>query len=90
MRKVVFINFEDMKSSLNQGENFLLESSCVTILDSARNIRAEYNIGPQGQVWEEQGEAIKSLPPKGYFRVTNLYVDPSTGKMVVKYDDTPA
>ncbi|KAF0138177.1 MAG: hypothetical protein FD153_1484 [Rhodospirillaceae bacterium] len=33
---------------------------------------------------------IVSTPPTGKYKVTNIYVDPTTGKAVVKYDDTPA
>ena len=29
-----------------------------------------------------------SVPPQGFYKVTNLYVD-SNGKLVVDYDDTP-
>lgn len=32
---------------------------------------------------------IASQPPSGKYKVTNLYVDPVTGKLVVEYDDTP-
>jgi hypothetical protein len=28
-----------------------------------------------------------STPPEGYYKVTNLYVDPSNGKLVIEYDD---
>jgi len=30
---------------------------------------------------------IASDPPVGYCFVTNLYVDPETGKLIVEYDD---
>jgi len=30
-----------------------------------------------------------SSPPVGMCRVTNIYVDPETGKFVVLYDNTP-
>jgi len=33
--------------------------------------------------------AIKSDPPSGKYRVLNLFVDPSSGKLTVQYDDTP-
>jgi hypothetical protein len=32
---------------------------------------------------------IPSLPPTGLCAVTNLYVDPETGKLVVEYQDIP-
>ena len=32
---------------------------------------------------------IVSTPPSGKYKVVNIYVDPTTGKAVVKYDDTP-
>jgi len=54
--------------------------------------------GTKGQVLTAQGAgadpvwsaAFTSSPPSGMCRVTNLYVDPATGKLVVEYDDTPA
>ncbi len=33
---------------------------------------------------------VPSNPPSGHFKVTNLYVDAATGKLVVEWDDTPA
>jgi len=30
-----------------------------------------------------------SSPPSGYFKVTNIYVNPDNGKLVITYDDTP-
>ena len=38
----------------------------------------------------EDDMTIISNPPSGHFRITNLYVDSSTGKTVVEYDNTPA
>jgi len=32
---------------------------------------------------------LQSSPPPGHYKVTNLYVDPATGKLVVQYDTTP-
>ena len=34
-------------------------------------------------------KALQIKPPLGAFRVTNLYVDPITKKLVVEYDDEP-
>ena len=28
-------------------------------------------------------------PPEGKCKITKLYVDPSTGKLAIEYDDTP-
>ena len=30
---------------------------------------------------------ISSIPPEGTFKVTNIYVDPSTGRLTVQYDN---
>ena len=38
---------------------------------------------------EQTTAGMVSKPPSGKCRVTNLYVDPSTGKVVVEYEDTP-
>jgi len=32
---------------------------------------------------------VASAPPPGKCKVTNIYVDPDTGKLVIKYDDAP-
>ena len=32
---------------------------------------------------------VTSNPPSGKYKVTNIYVDPVTGKLTVQYDDTP-
>ena len=32
---------------------------------------------------------VETNPPAGKYRVTNLYVDPVTGRLEVEYDDTP-
>lgn len=40
-------------------------------------------------VAEMPDDVILSQPPSGKCKVTGLYVDPATGKFVVKYDDTP-
>jgi len=32
---------------------------------------------------------VNTSPPTDKYRVTNLYVDPTTGRLVVEYDDTP-
>ena len=41
---------------------------------------------------EEVKEAggLDSAPPIGKYTVTNLFVEPSTGRLTVEYDDTPA
>jgi len=33
-----------------------------------------------------QGEPL-SVPPEGYYRVTNIYVRPQGTKLIVEYDD---
>jgi len=40
-----------------------------------------------GEVTEVTG--IETTPPTGKYRVTNLFVDPDTGRFTVEYDDTP-
>jgi hypothetical protein len=35
------------------------------------------------------GEGIASVPPTGYFKVVNMYVNPGTGKLTIEYDNTP-
>lgn len=42
-----------------------------------------------GIVVDDDEAGLRSCPPAGCFRVVNLYVQPSTGKLIVEYDDTP-
>ena len=56
---------------------------------------------PQAWHWEEASSPTVGLatqaalntavsnPPSGKCKVTNLFVDPVTGKLVVEYDNTP-
>ena len=37
----------------------------------------------------DKGDPL-SVPPAGFCKVTNMYVNPQTGKLVVVFDDTPA
>lgn len=39
--------------------------------------------------WIEKGGGMASSPPSGKCKVTNLYVDPDTGKLTVEYDNNP-
>ena len=32
---------------------------------------------------------ITTIPPVGKYRITNIYVDPDTGRVNIEYDDTP-
>jgi hypothetical protein len=35
------------------------------------------------------GNIVFSFPPRGKCKVVNIYVDPSTSKLIVEYDDIP-
>jgi hypothetical protein len=37
----------------------------------------------------EQVDRVKSNPPVGHFKVLNIWLDSTTGKIVVQYDDIP-
>lgn len=32
---------------------------------------------------------ITSTPPKGKFKITDLYYDPDVGRIIIQYDNTP-
>ena len=34
-------------------------------------------------------ETVSCQPPTGMFRVTNIFINPTTGKFIIQYDDTP-
>ena len=36
---------------------------------------------------EDGLKLVKVDPPSGYYKVTNLYVNPANGRLVVEYDD---
>ncbi len=38
---------------------------------------------------EQTTAGFISKPPSGKYKVVNIYVDPTTGKVVVQYEDTP-
>ena len=42
-------------------------------------------------IWDNisDGEGYRSACPPNMCLVTNLYIDPTTGKLVVEYDDNP-
>ena len=46
-----------------------------------------------GSTWTRLGKAPLfrdlSIPPAGYYKIINSYVNPNTGRTVVEYDDTP-
>lgn len=34
-------------------------------------------------------KALKITVPDGAYKVTNLYVDPTSGKLIIEYEDNP-
>ena len=52
---------------------WVCSSQCATAIYTTKNISLD--------------GGIPSDPPEGCYKVTNLYVDPTTGKFVVKFDD---
>lgn len=59
-----------------------------TILDSPLGDNVLFgNLTITGKIINEF--IITSKPPPGYYKVTNLYVDPETNKLVVIFNDIP-
>lgn len=59
-------------------------------LYQCRNKRGEVvvSIDPEGNFQAKNcKELVHSVPPEGFYRVTNLFVNPETGKLEVEYDD---
>lgn len=48
-----------------------------------------YTFTVLSQAYSLPESVLKSEPPSGYCKVIGIYVNPTTGKTVVKYDDTP-
>ena len=36
-----------------------------------------------------KADGVKSVAPAGKCRITNIYVDPETGRTVIEYEDVP-
>lgn len=64
------------------------DDQCVNLLecrDQQNNL--VFYIDRHGKMHMGSGTVIPTDPPEGMYPVTNLYVDPATGRLVVKYDD---
>jgi hypothetical protein len=49
----------------------------------------KYNVlNNQLDFYESTGSVVITDPPSTMYKVTNLYVDPATNKLIVKYDNT--
>lgn len=46
-------------------------------------------IRTEEDTWEEKFDGLTSSPPSGKCKVTNLYVDPVSGKLTIEYDNNP-
>ena len=52
--------------------------------------QVEFEATDLHELVEGEGETIiVSNPPSGKYKVVNLFVDPSSGRLTVQYDDTP-
>ena len=46
----------------------------------------------RGGAWDSLSKLKKALileTPEGMYKVKNLYVDPTTGNLIIEYEDTP-
>ena len=78
---------DNLFALLTSGQHVVRSGKELRVLDAEGRTLVEYELDAFGSYWPKV--ELKSVPPKGYFRVTNIYVDPSTLKVVVEYDDTP-
>ena len=54
------------------------------------HVASAVNAPPHAQFWDLlAAQGLPSEPPVGKYRVTNLWVDPTNGKLTVEYDDVP-
>jgi hypothetical protein len=75
----------ELMAQLTSGQRLEVSGNVVSLKDKDGAILAQYTAS-DGELWPINSE-LKSKPPSGYYRVTNLYVDPATKKLVVEYDD---
>lgn len=82
------MNMAELQGQLKHGERLLVSGDKQKVFIFQDGVvKRTYLISDDGQLWPESTD-IRSKPPAGKCRVTNLYVDSSTGKLVVEYDDT--
>lgn len=81
------MNMSELTGKLGAGEKLIVneEKSKVSICVKGV-VKRTYIIVDDGDIYPET-LGIPSVPPTGQLRVTNLFVDKVTGKLVVEYDD---
>jgi len=80
------MNMSQLRTQLGSEDSLKVDGSCVSVIRDGK-VTDTYIMGIGGDLWRKESV---SYPPAGHFRVTNLYVDKDTRKLVVEYDDTPA
>jgi hypothetical protein len=90
------MNMQDLTSNLRADEKLTINGNSVIVHRRGSKSDQTYYIDSDGGIWPDPDNIwpkslgiIKSNPPKGKYRVTNLYVDPDTGRLEIEYDNTP-
>jgi hypothetical protein len=79
---------DELMKQLKSGEYLEVAGNITLLKDNQGRTTAQYIIDSQSNYWPVA--TLNSTPPSGHFKVKNLYVDSTTGKLVVEYENTPA
>lgn len=80
------MNLQELQSQLAPNQ-CLVRADGVISVKTDDKVTARYLVGQDSQLWPIN--IINSCPPKGQYRVINLYVDAQTNKLVVDFDKVP-
>lgn len=72
-------------------EDFWMTSGAVlrAVASKDNTVTVKGSVTRQGAAESATVVQVPSVAPSGHFRVTNLYVDSATGKLITEYDDIP-
>ncbi len=87
------MKLRDLFRDLSKGQTIEFVPRLVVVRNSNGDIKDVYMVcdGDELELTNllSTSGGLESIPPTGHFKVTNLYVDATTGKLVVDYDNTP-
>ena len=92
--KTKFFPFPAVARVVTLPSAHVMESRIYIVLESTGENTRSGLWYSNGTAWDRLGASmgigVRSNPPAGKCKVTNLFVDPATGRLEVEWDDTPA
>jgi len=79
------MNIEELQSQLGPNQCVTTVEDTIVVKTDDR-VTSRYLIGRDSQLWLIS--PVSSCPPKGHYKVLNLYVDSATNKLRVEYDQS--